>query len=79
MPQILSIGYDYVSEALVCNLPLFMLLCIAATKLIATAVNLGRGMPIGLIGPSLVIGALAGDSFWKLASTFSNTLSEPGF
>ena len=61
------------------NLLLFMLLCIAAIKLIATAVNLGPGMPIGLIGPSLVIGALAGDSFWQLASTFSNTLSEPGF
>lgn len=79
VPQILGIGYDSVSEALLGNLPLFMLLCIAATKLIATAVNLGLGMPIGLIGPTLVIGALAGGSFWQLASTFSNTLSEPGF
>ena len=78
VPQILGFGYDTVSEALLGNLPMFILFCISATKLIVTAVNLWLGMPIGLTGPTLVIGALAVGSFWQLVSTFSNTLSEPG-
>ena len=78
VPQILGIGYDTVSEALLGNLRMFILFCISETKLIATAVNFWLGMPIGLIGPTLVIGTLAVGSFWRLVSTFSNTLSEPG-
>ena len=79
VPQVLGIGYDTVGEALQGHLPITILMIIATAKLISTGVNLGLGMPIGLIGPTLVIGAVAGGSFWQLAATFSDTVSDPGF
>lgn len=79
VPEILGIGYDTVNQALEGSLPLLILLLICCTKLLATAVNLGLGMPIGLIGPTLVIGAMAGGGFWQLASTMSDQVSAPGF
>ena len=79
VPEVLGIGYDTVNQALQGSLPLMLLLVICGTKLIATAINLGLGMPIGLIGPTLMIGALAGGGFWQLASTVSDQVSAPGF
>ena len=79
VPEILGVGYDTVNQALQGSLPLMLLLLICCTKLIATAINLGLGMPIGLIGPTLVIGAMAGGGFWQLASTISDQISAPGF
>ena len=79
VPEVLGIGYDTVNQALQGNLPLMLLLVICGTKLITTAINLGLGMPIGLIGPTLMIGAMAGGGFWQLASTVSDQVSAPGF
>jgi len=79
VPEVLGIGYDTVNQALQGNLPLMLLLVICGTKLITTAMNLGLGMPIGLIGPTLMIGAMAGGGFWQLASTVSDQVSAPGF
>ena len=79
VPEILGVGYDTVNQALQGSLPLTLLLLICCIKLVATAINLGLGMPIGLIGPTLVIGAMAGGGFWQLASTVSDQVSEPGF
>tara|TARA_B110000285_G_scaffold216333_1_gene263552 strand:- start:7086 stop:8831 length:1746 start_codon:yes stop_codon:yes gene_type:complete len=79
VPEVLGIGYDTVNQALQGNLPLMLLLVICGTKLITTAINLGLGMPIGLIGPTLMIGAMAGGGFWQLASTMSDQVSAPGF
>ena len=79
VPEVLGIGYDTVNQALQGNLPLMLLLVICGTKLITTAINLGLGMPIGLIGPTLMIGAMAGGGFWQLASAMSDQVSAPGF
>ncbi|MEJ6671312.1 MAG: chloride channel protein [Pseudomonadales bacterium] len=79
VPEVLGIGYDTVNQALQGNLPLMLLLVICGTKLITTAINLGLGMPIGLIGPTLMIGAMAGGGFWQLASTVSDQVSAPRF
>ena len=69
-PQILGIGYDTLALTLEGELLLGALLLIAAAKLLATAVSCGVGMPIGLIGPNLLIGACIGSIFGILANDF---------
>lgn len=60
VPQTLGIGYDTLDLALDGELLLHALLAIAACKLLATSISCGVGMPIGLIGPNLLIGACLG-------------------
>jgi len=60
VPQIMGMGYDTLDMALQGQLALGTLLVIAAAKLFATSVSCGLGMPLGLIGPNLLIGACLG-------------------
>lgn len=60
VPEVMGIGYDTVNVALLGKLGVGVLISIAAFKLIATTACLGLGLPGGLIGPTLVIGAAAG-------------------
>jgi H+/Cl- antiporter ClcA len=60
VPEILGIGYDTLNLALQGELALTALLLIALCKLLATAISCGVGMPIGVIGPNLLIGACLG-------------------
>jgi len=59
-PQILSIGYDTVTATFHNEFALTALLSILIFKLLATTIGIGLGLPGGLIGPTLVIGAVAG-------------------
>ncbi len=59
-PQIMGVGYDTVAEALHGELIMVMLVGIMLAKLIITPIILGLGVPAGLIGPTIFIGALAG-------------------
>ncbi len=59
-PEIMGIGYDTVNSALLGQLTLSALLVILAFKLLATTAGFGLGLPGGLIGPVLIIGAAAG-------------------
>ncbi|MAR93299.1 MAG: chloride channel protein [Pseudomonadales bacterium] len=68
-PEILGIGYDTVNLALVGQLAVSALLYIIALKLLATAACVGSGLPGGVIGPALFIGAMAGALFGELAGT----------
>ena len=69
-PEVMGIGYDTVSQALLGELGLGLLLGICAAKLLATALGLGLGLPGGLIGPTLVIGALGGGAMGIIADTW---------
>ncbi|MFV0476873.1 MAG: chloride channel protein [Parahaliea sp.] len=60
VPQTLGIGYDTLNSTLQGELMLNTLLAVAACKLLATSISCGVGMPIGLIGPTLLIGACLG-------------------
>lgn len=60
VPEVMSIGYDTVSRALLGELALGTLIAVTAFKLLATTAGVGLGLPGGLIGPMLVIGAAAG-------------------
>ncbi len=79
IPQILGIGYDSVDQALTGSIQLLMLVMICLAKIISTGANLGLGMPIGLIGPTLFIGAMAGGSFWQLAAFANQNVADPAF
>lgn len=59
-PEVMGIGYDTVNAALLGRLALGTLVLLALLKLVATTVGIGLGLPGGLIGPMLVIGAAAG-------------------
>jgi CIC family chloride channel protein len=60
VPEVMGIGYDTVNQALLGQLALSALLIITLAKILASALGLGLGLPGGLIGPTIVIGALAG-------------------
>jgi H+/Cl- antiporter ClcA len=68
VPEILGIGYDTLELALAGQLGLLLLLTIAAGKLVATAFSAGVGLPIGVIGPSLLIGACLGGALGQAGS-----------
>jgi H+/Cl- antiporter ClcA len=60
VPQVMGLGYDTLNAAVLGQIPMTLLLTIMIAKLLATAISVGCGMPAGLIGPSLVIGAVGG-------------------
>jgi chloride channel protein, CIC family len=59
-PEIMGISYDSVNDALAGNSTLQILCLIALAKLVATSLPVGLGIPISLIGPTMVIGSCAG-------------------
>ncbi len=60
LPQVMGIGYDSVNSALSGQGTLSFLVTLALVKLVVTALAIGLGVPVGLIGPTLFIGATAG-------------------
>lgn len=60
VPEVLGIGYDTVQDALNGHIALGLLLILAITKVIATSASVGLGVPGGMIGPALFIGATLG-------------------
>ncbi len=59
-PQVMGLGYDTVQAALLGQFGLATLVTIALLKLVATVACGGLGLPGGLIGPMVVMGATAG-------------------
>lgn len=79
-PEIMGVGYDTVNTVVEGKLGLQLLLGVAAAKLFVTAISVGLGVPSGLIGPTLFIGATLGGAcgilthlLWPEASS-SNSL-----
>jgi len=60
VPQVMGIGYDTVDGALTGEFAISTLVVVASCKLLVTSVGLGLGIPAGVIGPSLIVGATAG-------------------
>ena len=66
-PQVMGIGYDSVDAALLGELSLGLLFGVAVFKLLATSSAIALGIPGGLIGPTLVIGAMVGGALGILS------------
>jgi chloride channel protein, CIC family len=60
LPEVMGIGYDSVNDALLGEFGLFALALLVVGKLLATSLSVGLGIPGGMIGPSLFIGAVLG-------------------
>lgn len=69
-PEVLGIGYDTVNATLLGEVALVSLLTLAFLKLLATSISVGLGVPGGMIGPALFIGACLGGSIGVLADFF---------
>ncbi len=79
VPQVLGVGYDTVNAALLGELPLVILLAACLLKMTTSAASVAMGMPIGLIGPILFIGATAGGWVAIVAGYLSDDISTTAF
>jgi len=80
VPAVMGIGYDTVNSAMLGQMSFVLLLLVVAGKLLATTAGLGLGIPGGLIGPTLVIGAAGGGAMGILAeSVFPGDVASAGF
>lgn len=78
-PEIMGIGYDTVTNALLGELVLEVLIGIIFFKMLATAGAIGLGVPGGIIGPTLFIGAAIGAMMGIAAQPlYSNESSHSG-
>ena len=76
MPQVMGIGYDTVNSALLGEIGFSMLALLLLFKMLATTLSVGMGIPGGMIGPALFMGATLGSLFAQLANML---LPEAGF
>lgn len=60
VPEVLGLGHDTINQAINGELVWSVLLMVLIAKFIATSAAVGLGVPAGLIGPTLLIGASAG-------------------
>ncbi|MDX1451416.1 MAG: chloride channel protein [Oleiphilaceae bacterium] len=74
-PEIMGIGYDTVNAALLGQMGVYTLLGIAAFKIVITATSVGLGMPNGLVGPTLFIGATLGGAMGLISNWLMPELS----
>ena len=67
IPEVMGIGYDTVNHLIQGETALWLMFAIVVFKLIASTMSVGLGIPGGLIGPALVVGAATGGTFSYLA------------
>lgn len=79
-PEVMSIGYDTVSLALEGQIGLVFLLGILVAKMLATGTAISLGVPGGVVGPALFLGAITGSIVGHAAALMSpDYASEIGF
>ncbi len=59
-PEVMGVGYDTVNAAMMGELAIYTLMGITLMKCLCSAAAVGLGIPVGLIGPTFVIGAAVG-------------------
>lgn len=67
IPEVMGIGYDTVNSLIQGEAAFWLMFAIIVFKLIASTTAVGLGIPGGLIGPALVVGAATGGAFSYLA------------
>lgn len=59
-PEVMGVGYDTVNAAMAGQLTLLTLGAVLVLKAFTSAASVGLGLPVGIIGPTFVIGAAVG-------------------
>jgi H+/Cl- antiporter ClcA len=75
VPQVLGMGYDSLAQILADEWSLALLALFAAAKLLTNSVSIGLGLPVGLIGPNLLIGACVGGLLGNYGASVAPALS----
>ena len=70
-PAVMGVGYDTVDAALAGTFAWSALAIILIAKMIASSACIGLGMPVGVIGPTLVMGAVCGGLFGHMGHLLS--------
>ena len=79
-PEVMGIGYDTVNSAMLGQIAMTTLALLVVTKLVASAACVGLGLPVGLIGPSLVMGAAFGGLLGAIGGIwYPEAATSPGF
>jgi chloride channel protein, CIC family len=79
-PEVLGLGYDTINLLLNSHLAIHTLCIILIVKIIVTSFSVAMGMPGGLIGPQLFIGACVGAILGTLINgIFPDNVSNTGF
>ncbi len=63
LPQVMGVGYDTVNEIMVAQVSIGIMFALVLAKAVTSAAAVGLGMPVGLIGPTLMLGAAVGGIF----------------
>ncbi len=77
VPEVMGLGYDTVQAAMTGDLALTLLAMIVLAKLVATIACGGLGLPGGLIGPMVVIGASIGGALGIIGQMLVPDASAP--
>lgn len=70
LPEVMGTGYDTVDSILLMQISVTTVILLTFAKTVTTAVAVGLGIPAGLIGPSLFIGAAAGGAIASAIGIF---------
>lgn len=80
VPEIMGLGYDTLHAAVDGELVARTLLIVGIAKLVSSAAVIALGVPGGIIGPTLVIGACLGGAVGLIAQgLYPTAIADPGF
>lgn len=79
IPQVMGTGYDTVNHMLLAQIGLLGVFILLLAKMVCTAAAIGLGVPAGLIGPTLFIGASTGATLGFVAQLMLPDIQHPGF
>lgn len=80
VPETMGIGYDTVNDTIHGELGFWLLIGVGVAKLLITGLTIGLGMPSGVIGPTIFMGATIGGAMGLVgAQIFPDQASSVGF
>ena len=79
LPQVMGIGYDTVDEIMLTNVSVWLLVLLLLGKAVTSAAAVGLGMPVGLIGPTMFMGAAVGGVFGSVLIAWQGADISLGF
>ncbi len=77
MPEVMGLSYNITNTISLGEVALSTLLLLVVMKLVLSTACIGLGIPGGLIGPSIVIGAAAGAALGTIGQYFLPELASP--
>ncbi len=79
LPQVMGVGYDTVNQIMLTEVSIVILVALLVGKAVTSAAAVGLGMPVGLIGPTLFLGATVGGIFGGLLISWQGADISLGF